>query len=353
MADQGEVVSATEELADVVILLALALLRYNAFLRRRALLHLEELRVEITREVAALDLGQPNRFLMVQALDEPLTALIQAAYQEVDRELRRELISLAGLISDLIAVKIDEAVGRSGIGRKLAAEAQQLAVTNALIDGATISAWLSSQAGNLLFSLRRALNAAASNRANPTELTKAIRETVEAAERHAMPVVRTAVTAVLGTAMVAIVVQNKATLRGYIHVSCLDSKTTETCTKRAGLKWLVDGSPVNHDKPFRVPPLHLGCRSHLTPWFHSAREMYPAAAAAVRAAGREAAFGDRPVVDPELGTWLAQRPVKQQAAIVGKAKLDAWKAGTITTAALLDQSSRPLNIEQIRKILFL
>lgn len=341
--------TATEELAGETVLLGLLLLRYNAYLRRRAVLRLEELRGEILRELATVDLAGPQRYAQAARLDAPMTALIQGAYDEIDADLRRELVGLVGLVSDFTADRIDAAIGRQDIGRRLAPQVERLLPANAMIEGATIASWLGSQAGNLLFVLRRIINAAASNSAGLTEITRAVREAVDAAQRHAMPVVRTAVTAVLGAAMVASVRENGRTVRGWVHVSCLDSRTTETCKKRSGARFLADGTPVGHSLPFRVPPLHMGCRSHLAPWFHSMGEMPQATAGAIVASGRERAFRDKTPRDLDLGEWLATRPVKDQEAAIGKARIDAWRAGKITTPALLDQSSRPLTLEQIRQ----
>jgi SPP1 gp7 family putative phage head morphogenesis protein len=343
--------SASQDLSDELILLALLLLRYNSHLRRRALLRLQELQTEILRQLGPLDLTLPTKRAAVQHVERALLPLIERAYQDVDRDLLDELVALVALVSDLVVARIDVLVGVPGIGRPLPAEARRLVPQNALIDGAVVTSWLGAQAGGLLFGIRRVLTSGAANASGATEINQMVREAIAIAQRQAMPIVRTAVNAVFGASIVAIVEENSRLLGGFTHTSILDSRTSEVCRRRAGLRFLADGSPVGHSLPFRIPPLHINCRSHLTPWFYPVDQLPRGVASALKTAGREDAFRDLTDGDPDLGDWLASRSVLEQEATVGRSRLNAWRNGEIITSSLLDQAARPLTLQQIRNVL--
>ncbi|EWY36421.1 hypothetical protein N825_27130 [Skermanella stibiiresistens SB22] len=343
--------SASEDLGDELILLALLLLRYNSHLRRRTLLRLQELGDEILRQLGPLDLTLPTRHAAVQHVERSLLPLIERAYLDVDEDLRHELVALVALVSDLVIERIDALVGVPGISRSLPEEARRLIPANALVDGAVVASWLGAQAGALLFSVRRVLTAGAANASGATGINQMIREAIDIAQRQAMPIVRTAVSAVFGASIVAIVAENSRLLGGFTHTSILDSRTSEVCRRRAGLRFLADGSPVGHSLPFRIPPLHINCRSHLTPWFYPVDQMPRGVASAITTAGRDEAFVDPRAAEQDLGDWLQRRSQREQEATVGRVRLDAWRSGTISTAALLDQRVRPLTLPQIRKVL--
>jgi hypothetical protein len=141
------------------------------------------------------------------------------------------------------------------------------------------------------------------------------------------------------------------TVQGYLWVSVLDGRTTPECRSRANLRWDADKNPVGHTKAWRQPPIHPHCRSSLVPWLLSADDMPVAIRRKVEADGRAGALTGRAPAEPTLDAFLKSLPVSEQKAVLGTAQWKLWKAGKISQSGLLDQSSRPLNLDQLRKAL--
>ncbi|MDO5059468.1 MAG: ADP-ribosyltransferase domain-containing protein [Neisseria sp.] len=52
-------------------------------------------------------------------------------------------------------------------------------------------------------------------------------------------------------------------VKGWRHLSVLDGKTSSVCLNRHGKMWRKNGEPLGHDLPFKLPPVHINCRSRL------------------------------------------------------------------------------------------
>lgn len=116
-------------------------------------------------------------------------------------------------------------------------------------------------------------------------------------------------------------------VRGYIHTSVLDGKTSVICRVRSGAIWDLNKEPIlGTSVPFDTPPLHRRCRSFLRPYFG----------------------GD--VQDVSSEDWLAAKSVKQQDAALGVGRADLWRSGKITFSDMLDQSGRPLTLAKIKEL---
>ena len=342
---------AEERIGDDLILLAFLLLRLGASYRRSASARLAVLQEEVLREVAPVDLSGPARRITMDRLGGIVLELTRTAYREIDAELRAELIALAGLISSYMAGRISEELGVPGAGMEVQPPILEEAATGAMIEGAILAAWLSRQAGDLVFRLHRVIADTAANGLGPTETISGIREAFRSADRNFSPVIRSGITAVFSSVMLAVIERNGGALGGWIHVSILDGATTTLCRSRAGRRWRINRKPIGHSMPFRIPPLHIGCRSHIAPLFRPLAEMPPTIQRQVREAGRahDFAYRDRP--EPSLEQWLRRQPESRQRVIVGRRKWEEWRAGRITVSALLDQAGRPLTLDQVRRAL--
>lgn len=341
----------TEEAADGMILMALLLLRYGVHLRTLARRRLDDMEVEFIRALAVADLTGPARHRLADELVERARAMALTEYGRIRNDLDSEFGALVRLIVDFVGRQIDTAI-LPGTASEISEKDVDDIVRDITVEGALLIIWLSRLSGDLAFKLERLLQVAATDQLGATEVIRASREAFESARRNVQPILRTAITAVLAATVTRMVRDHEHVTKGYVHVSILDSRTTKhICLPRAGRRWLVDGTPVGHTMPLRRPPLHMGCRSHLAVWFKSLKELPAHLAMSIREAGRGRAFRDKPVVEPSLEVWLRSRPVAEQRAIVGAKKWEAWKGGKLTVAGLLDQSGRPLTLDQVRKLL--
>lgn len=113
-------------------------------------------------------------------------------------------------------------------------------------------------------------------------------------------------------------------IKGYIHTSILDGRTSVICLVRANSIWDLDHNPImGTTEPFEIPPLHHNCRSYLRPW-----------------------LGDE--IEHLTGEdWLFSRSADQQDALLGRGRADLWRRGVITWADLLNQQGRPLTLKEL------
>jgi hypothetical protein len=136
-----------------------------------------------------------------------------------------------------------------------------------------------------------------------------------------------------------------------LWVSCLDGRTTPECRSRANLKWDGDRTPIGHNKPYRIPPIHPHCRSSIIPWLMASDDLPVALRRRVEASGRADRLTGKAPKEPSLDAFLKSRPTSEQKSILGTRQWELWRKGLITQAGLLDQSARPIDLPRLRKLL--
>lgn len=140
---------------------------------------------------------------------------------------------------------------------------------------------------------------------------------------------------------------NKNLIDQYQHISVLDGRTSVICIARAGARWNADDlQPIGHRIIFEVPPLHPNCRSTLIPIFKSPNEI--GTAARVLDQFRNDIGGDRGF-QTSYSSFLRSQPVAVAREILGKEKYALFLAGTLTLRQLLDNSGRPLTLDQLER----
>lgn len=129
---------------------------------------------------------------------------------------------------------------------------------------------------------------------------------------------------------VAAAASPSGTSHGYMHVSILDSKTTDVCRARAFKRWDAEKRPIGHALPFRHPPLTPPvhpCRSRIVPI----------------------------LLDEQTTNWTFKQWVDdalttaQQEQVFGAKKLALWRKGLLTDAEMIRQTGRPMSIEGLRR----
>ena len=123
---------------------------------------------------------------------------------------------------------------------------------------------------------------------------------------------------------------NSDTVKMVQAINPLDSKTSPICQARAGRVWSMgDGRPLGHgvERFPGPPPWHLGCRTTILPL------------------GRR----DTPVRGQTFGGLLDSMPENRQKAMLGPGKFELWRNGDISMSDMIDQSGRPLTLNQLRE----
>jgi SPP1 gp7 family putative phage head morphogenesis protein len=165
---------------------------------------------------------------------------------------------------------------------------------------------------------------------------------------NAAALVQTSIAEGANDARLAMYRKNADIIKGVQQLSTLDERTTDICIAYDGAAWDLDGNPIEgNDLPFDGgPPRHWNCRSTLVPVIKSSDEL---------GVDVEVLPGTRASMDGQVsdkmtfGNWLETKTPEQQDAILGKGKAQLWRDGKITLRDLLDQSGRPLTLEQLKE----
>lgn len=196
------------------------------------------------------------------------------------------------------------------------------------IQGAPYSDWMKKVQQDTRFALSRAVRIGLSAGDTGTALYERLRPVLDKARRDVAAITVTGVAAAANAARQKVYESVAESGDSVQHVSILDSRTSVICISRAGMRWsLPDYTPVGHSQKFRIPPLHIRCRSDL----------------------RLVRRGDDEVV-PTFGEFMDARPALAEK-MLGKGRYALYARGQISLSQLLDPISlEPLTIEQLQKL---
>lgn len=147
---------------------------------------------------------------------------------------------------------------------------------------------------------------------------------LQARERDARAIVRTAVTDIASQARQETLRRNQSITQAYRYVATLDSRTTFVCASLDGQQWAYD------DPEARVPPQHFGCRSATAPvirWEEAGLEPPPEGSRFAR----DPQTGQRLDVpaSADYGDWLRRQPAEVMDDILGPERGRLFRAGEI------------------------
>lgn len=152
------------------------------------------------------------------------------------------------------------------------------------------------------------------------------------AESAVSKAIRTAVGAVGNQAAVAVKPPTDIPPMHWVHVSILDSRTSQPCRARAYKRWDQEKNPIGHSLRFQEPPIfppEHPCRSRLVLYFED----------------------DGPPAQRTFKQWMANvLTPEQQDRVFGARAMALWRKGQLNDGQLIRQESRPLSIDALRKI---
>lgn len=128
------------------------------------------------------------------------------------------------------------------------------------VGGLTLSETLTKQRNDLTLKLKSLLRMAHIDDRQPE--SEEIAALFKRAKQSAQTMTKTLVNAVVHAAHDGFAKINPF-VKGFRHISVLDSGTTAACTHRNGLLWDKKHNPIGHTEIFKRPPLHYNCRSKL------------------------------------------------------------------------------------------
>ena len=309
--------TADESLLEEAILLALLLER----LARRAAddigSQLENLRNDVLALVVRRDPTvlryDANRRARLEDLISETAGVVSDAYVAIADRSDRYLLDIADLTQDSSNALLASLLLVKGLSRRLDADSLRKARDDARIDGAAVREWWARQSGDVQFRLRRALEE--SMRVYELGEQPTLQDFVEPvrsdapgsvfpiALHHAAALIFTATHAVASAVRLETAIRHPEFFKYIRHLSIIDQKTSDLCRIRNNRLWDLGGNPVGHGLPFRRPPLHFRCRSHLVPVLHSYADLSPR----IQRRVREQDFTGRPASEPDLDDWMTAR----------------------------------------------
>lgn len=154
--------------------------------------------------------------------------------------------------------------------------------------------------------------------------------------RNAEAIARTATNHVANQAHLTMYRENADILKGVEFVATLDEHTTFECMALDGTVWAVESGEI------KAPPRHYRCRSVLVPVVDWDEEGLDFSDVGTKASQ----FG--PVKgSTSYSSWLKGRPAEFQNRVLGKKRADAFRAGSLTLADLVDGDGTVRTLAQL------
>ncbi|THA07288.1 minor capsid protein [Rodentibacter pneumotropicus] len=219
-----------------------------------------------------------------------------------------------------------------------------------LIAGAPLEEWWKKQGNESAFRFENLLRQGLLDGKQTHELVGDVKDLMSTSRRHAETLVITAVAKTADEAHQALRDENLDLIKGEKHLATLDTRTSEVCRVRDGLMWDIDKKPIDHDLPYRRPPLHPRCRSILQLVLKSWKELGFDNVDEVPESTR-ASMDGQVSENVNYENWLKGKSQAEQDVVLGKGKADLWRRGVITFRDMLDQSGRPLTLKGLYSLI--
>jgi hypothetical protein len=316
--------------------LASALLAYSVFLERFS----ETLIIRAQNQIAGLEKEVltlitrtfPGGFVRYdrrkfQRLLKDIRDLVRGIYREIQDDLGENFTELAEesdkafLLILLATAKVELKPG----------SAKPETVSNrAGIEGNSWRTWLERQAGDVNFRIAGSLRRAAGSRVGLGDTLEAIKAagTFRGAQDNGRRMIWTATGSVNHEAQTETMNRNQELISALQQISVLDGRTTITCINYAYKRWRYPGlQPIGHELPYNNgTPRHFNCRSIIIPVL--------------------VGFDDVPEMN--VDEWLESLPDDMQARLLGRGRMQLWRRG-LTLQEMIDQTGRPMTLEEIRR----
>lgn len=345
-------------IADELRERAVFLARYDATMRNKMIALLKQLERDVVRRMMDLDefgeLTAAGRQRM-EAIIGWTRSTIANAYKGLNEASVEQLVNLARNEVAFIEKTMNKGVGVQLLDTSVTPAGLAEIVSNTMIRGNPMEEWWAGQAVDVgrKFAAEMRLGMAAGE--TLSQLVQRVRGTaangfsdgiMQTATRNAAALVRTAVQSVSNNTRMKVYKENEDVIGSLQHVSTLDDRTSDVCKARDGLRWKLNGEPIGHDFKFDQPPLHWNCRSTLIPVTKTWREM-GFDVDELNPAQRASMDGAVPA-DMTYEQWLKGKGEAFQDRVLGQEKAQMWRDGEISFRDLVDQTGRPLTLEELQ-----
>lgn len=336
-----------DELFEDILIRQIQTLRLDSSFRKDILKKLKELENKIIKKLNESEIESTIQKNKLNSLLKSVNDLIDETYSQINVSLEEDINSLVVLessrtektLNNILQVNVNE----------LPLKQLELIYSEVLIEGSPTKTWWDRQSEKTkqLFedNMREGLLRGETNQ----QLVRRVRGTrsfgftngiMNSTRKEAESLVRSSVQAAANEARIRVFDENLDIIKSYRHVSTLDSRTSDVCVVRDGLRWDAKSKKgIKHNLPFRVPPIHWNCRSTLIPELKGIDLPDDAERASV----------DGPVkAKVTFNEFLKGKSEVFQDDLLGKSKAQLWRDGKITLRQLLDTSGNPLTLSELK-----
>lgn len=337
-------------IADLLIRHSIDLLRVEAFYQARVNILLKQLDRELSATLAGDSITEFGRRRLEDLLEQTKSR-IEEKYVEVADAV--PLHPLVKLEAEFITSSLARAVGVRLVAALPNEETLRALADNSLVRGGPAADWWAKQGEDTAFRFSNAVRMGVTQGETNAQIVSRVMGrrggepgVTEVSKQQAASLVRTSIQNVASVARRETFRNNSDILDGIRQVSTLDGRTSTVCVAYSGAQWDLDLKPLAPNKLQYNGgvPRHWGCRSSEVPI------VKPIAPGLPEFMTDERASIDGPVsTSLSFGDWLGSRSKAFQDDLLGVGRADLWRKGTITLQQLLDQSGRPLSLEELRK----
>lgn len=344
------------ELSDDVIARQIDIFRFAAGERQKVVRLLKQLEEDLIDQLLKADLTETRRADLARLLAQAQVAIDDYYSRAADQvaesltgglarvEATATVAGLTGAFQGALAVQLPSETYFSAL------------VSDTLIQGAPSAQWWKRQAGDVAFRFANEVRQGLAQAETSDQIIRRIRGStragipgiLEITRNNAAALVNTSVQTVANSARMATFQANADIIKGMKQLSTLDGHTSAICLAYSGGEWDMEGKPINGTRlPFNGgPPRHFNCRSVLTPITKTFKELgldIPEPASSTRAAS-----GGPIAASTTMKEFIDRKGPAFIDDLLGPGRAELYRDGKITLQQLVDQTGRPLTLEQLR-----
>lgn len=357
--------SVNERLADAAVSHAVDLAQYGNGVTRRMLRLLDRVDADLMAQIQSALERLPADSFTVQRLEAQLGAvreLNRTAYEQIGRALPVELAELtqyeAQYQQQLFTRTLpNEVVGAVGVNGVNIGQVQAAAMSRPF-QGRLLSEWAQSIETGRMTRIRDVIRMGYVENQTISQMVRRIRGTrannyadglLEIDRRHAEAVVRTAVSHTAAYTRDQFYAANSDLIAATLWDSTLDTRTTEICQARSGLKYTLEGKPVGHSVPYLGGPgrAHWGCRSVGTPVTKSWREL--GVDVDEFSPSTRASMDGQVPAGLNYKQWLAKQSAGRQDEVLGPVRGKLLRKGELEVDRFFNERGRMLTLDELRE----
>lgn len=359
--------SVNEDLRDADIGHQIDLQHYSNGVVRKMLALLNRVDSDLFAQLSAALERMPPESFTVERLQQLLVSVrelnaqaYRALYQELGDELSDLVEYEAGYQLELFRATIPPQIIAQVDVATVSAEQVYAGAMARPFQGRLLAEWAQSIEADRISRIRDAVRMGYVEQQTVSQIVQRIRGTrargysdgiIEIDRRHAEAVVRTAISHTAAFTRNRFLTANSDLIKAVVWTSTLDSRTSEGCRLRDGLKYTPgEHKPIGHKVPWLAGPgqLHWNCRSTSVPVTKSWAELGGVDIGEFNPATRASMDGTVPA-ETTFAEWIKKQSAARQDEILGPTRGKLLREGGLTLDRFYNERGKYLDLKTLRE----